>query len=101
MYQVAKFTCELTLKDKVLPIEFQFQTVDDRANARHGKPSHVNHNAKTGNGAAQTIPGSGHDLRTIYSRKLEVDMTGELVNSRSIGNGEEFRARYMKSRNAK
>jgi hypothetical protein len=101
MYQVAKFTCELTLGENILPIEFQFQTIADRANARLGKPAHVNHNAKTGGDIARTIPGTDDDLRIIYSRKLEVDLTGEFVNSRSIKHGEEFRDRYMKSRNVR
>lgn len=98
IYQVAKFTCNLQMADLMIPVEFQFQTVADRANARLGKPSHMSHNAKRQGGSLGIITGSPGDLHTIYNRKHSIDPDGEFVNSQSIPHGEEFRRLYLRSR---
>lgn len=97
IYQVAKFTSILHIADESLPVEFQFQTVADRANARLGKPSHMSHNAGKGVGAARIIPGTEDDLHRIYERKHAIDPKGEYVNRRSIKHGYEMRRRYLAS----
>lgn len=92
IYQVAKFTATLSINGQELPVEFQFQTKNDRANARLGVPSHMNHNA--GEGMASIIPGTPSDLRTIFMRKNNIDPKGELVDRFTIPHGEEFKARF-------
>lgn len=97
-YQVIKFTSTLSIGGEDIPIEFQFQTAEDRDNARLGKPAHLNHNAKRGDGIADVILGSPDELRTMYSRKHDIDPQGERVNPLSIIHGEEVRRRYLDSR---
>lgn len=97
IYQVAKFTSILRIGNETLPVELQFQTEEDRANARLGKPSHMSHNAGKGAGASRIIPGSEDDLKKIYARKHKIDPNGEFVNRYSIPNGDEMRHRYLAS----
>lgn len=97
IYQVAKFTSILHIGNETLPVEFQFQTEADRANARLGKPSHMNHNAGSRVGVSQIIPGTEEDLRKMYARKHKVDTDGEYVNQHSIEHGTEMRRRYLES----
>lgn len=88
VYQVAKFTCEVEFKSQTLPIEFQFQTTQDRANARLGHVSHMSHGA--GEGLADIIPGAAVDLEYIYRQKSKIDSRGEHVAPGSISNGYRF-----------
>ncbi|HMS93150.1 MAG TPA: hypothetical protein PKD28_02060 [Candidatus Saccharibacteria bacterium] len=97
IYQVAKFTSILHIGNETLPVEFQFQTEADRANARLGRPSHMSHNAGKGVGASRIIPGTEDDLQKIYARKHKIDPNGEYVNRYSIPNGYEMRRRYLSS----
>lgn len=92
VYQVAKFTLELTNNDGVtLPVEIQFQTEASRRDARVGATSHINY--KTPNGTKGSSNGSdpltvAEMLPRIYERKGEmVDAGGNLhkLNTRSIG----------------
>gem|GEM_PF-6196432 len=98
IYQVIKFTSVAHIGGEDIPVEFQFQTATDRDNARLGKPSHMNHNAKSSHGVADVILGTPDDLRTIYNRKHDIDPRGQFVNTRSIVHGEEMRQLYERSR---
>ena len=98
VYQVAKFTCEVRVNGITVPVEFQLQTEADRANARLGKPSHMNHNAKLSQSPLGIKFGDDEDLRRIYERKRRIDPQGIRVNRPSIEHGEEIRRRLTEWR---
>ena len=91
VYQVAKFTCELQINGVTVPVEFQFQTAADRANARLGKPSHMNHNAKLSQSPLGIRFGEPEDLYRIYNRKRQIDPNAIRVIRPSIKHGQEMR----------
>lgn len=90
IFQVSKFTCFINFGDYLLPVEFQFQTEADRANARIGKLSHMSYHS--GDGIGSVIPGKSSDLRYINERRKRIDNKniGRFVNGQSIPHGEEF-----------
>ena len=95
VYQVAKFTANLSIDGQKLPIEFQFQTKPDRFNARHGKLSHMNHNA--GEGMASVVPGRPGALAAIHQMRYNIHSSGELVLPSTIPHGEEFKRAFSQA----
>ena len=61
-FQVLKVTFNINDGDKILPVEIQFQTVEDRNRSRLGGASHLGHKGKNGGDLPGNEPGDSDDL---------------------------------------
>ncbi len=78
-FQVLKVTFNISDGDKILPVEIQFQTVEDRNRSRLGGASHLGHKGKNGDDLPGNEPGDSSDLWKVNNRKWAMLEGGEGV----------------------
>ena len=76
-FQVLKVTFNINDGDKILPVEIQFQTVEDRNRSRLGGASHLGHKGKNGGDLPGNEPGDSDDLWKVNNRKWAMLEGGE------------------------
>lgn len=96
-FQVLKVTFTVRDGDAILPVEIQFQTIEDRKRSRLGGASHLCFKGMNGNGLPGNVPGKSADLWKANNRKWAMLEGGEEIYYDLGPNAEELQSQRVQA----